>query len=169
MHEDLLEQAKDLLSVDPRKPKQANLRRAVSAAYYALFHYLVDKSARQILGTAHEKLPYRNVLARAYSHSDLKRACKAFSGGTLTSSISKSLPDFKVPAEVKALAQALVDLQDQRHTADYDLSATFSRSTCSPLVKQVDAAITGFERMSNTNEKAFFLACLWAYRALDNR
>lgn len=36
----LLEQAEHLLDVDPRKPKQASLRRAMSAAYYSLFHLL---------------------------------------------------------------------------------------------------------------------------------
>lgn len=34
MHQDLLDQARALLHLDPTRPKQANLRRAVSAAYY---------------------------------------------------------------------------------------------------------------------------------------
>ena len=39
MHEDLFQQAAELATIDAKKPKQANLRRAVSAAYYAVFHY----------------------------------------------------------------------------------------------------------------------------------
>ena len=34
MHKDLLEQAQRLATLDLKKPKQANLRRAISAAYY---------------------------------------------------------------------------------------------------------------------------------------
>ena len=46
MYPDLIEQAEHLVYLDPGKPKQANLRRAVSAAYYALFHYLVLEACR---------------------------------------------------------------------------------------------------------------------------
>lgn len=34
---DLIEQAHHLATEEPRRPKQASLRRAVSAAYYAVF------------------------------------------------------------------------------------------------------------------------------------
>ena len=37
MHEDLFSQAETLAKLDAKKPKQANLRRAVSSAYYAVF------------------------------------------------------------------------------------------------------------------------------------
>jgi hypothetical protein len=39
LHADLLEQAEHLAQLDPTRPKQANLRRAVSSAYYALIHW----------------------------------------------------------------------------------------------------------------------------------
>jgi len=35
---DLLEQAKHLAIREKKRPRQASLRRAVSTAYYALFH-----------------------------------------------------------------------------------------------------------------------------------
>ncbi len=38
--QDLLEQARHLANREPKRPKQASLRRAVSRAYYALFHLL---------------------------------------------------------------------------------------------------------------------------------
>jgi uncharacterized protein (UPF0332 family) len=44
LHDDLLAQAEHLARVDKKKPKQANLRRAVSAAYYALFHPVASSS-----------------------------------------------------------------------------------------------------------------------------
>jgi len=41
---DLLEQANHLARREQRKPKQARLRRAVSTAYYAVFHLLVAEA-----------------------------------------------------------------------------------------------------------------------------
>lgn len=50
MTEDLLQQAVGLAKVDARRPKQANLRRAISAAYYALFHSVLANSELSITG-----------------------------------------------------------------------------------------------------------------------
>ena len=61
MH-DLLEQAVRLAKLDVKKPKQANLRRAISSAYYALFHMLVDEACRVQVGAQHNQAPYRRVL-----------------------------------------------------------------------------------------------------------
>lgn len=49
LHRDLLNQARQLATHEPRRPRQASLRRAVSAAYYALFHLLVDAASREIV------------------------------------------------------------------------------------------------------------------------
>ena len=46
---DLLAQAKLLATKEKSRPKQASLRRSVSAAYYALFHLLVDAAARRLV------------------------------------------------------------------------------------------------------------------------
>jgi len=40
IHADLLAQAKQLARKEPQRPRQASLRRAVSAAYYALFQMI---------------------------------------------------------------------------------------------------------------------------------
>ena len=53
MHEDLFSQAEKLAKLDVKKPKQANLRRAVSSAYYAVFHYLVHEACSVQIGTQH--------------------------------------------------------------------------------------------------------------------
>ena len=47
LHHDLLDQASHLATRETKKPKQASLRRAVSAAYYALFHLLVADGAKR--------------------------------------------------------------------------------------------------------------------------
>lgn len=44
--DDLLHQADHLARWDRRRPKQASLRRAVSTAYYALFHLLISTAVK---------------------------------------------------------------------------------------------------------------------------
>src|SRR5580704_4225172 len=77
---DLLEQAYHLANRERKRPRQASLRRAVSTAYYALFHLLISEATR------HWKLAYqRPTLTRFFEHgkmfqaSEKQRAdCKAF-------------------------------------------------------------------------------------------
>ena len=135
LHEHLLEQAVTLARLDARKPKQANLRRAISAACYALFHLLVDEACRAQLGSLHDQAPVRQVLGRAFAHGVMNEACKSFAGGTLRRGVSKGLPmGFKIPMEIGDLAATFVDLRDKRHLADYDLTERFKRSDVVTLI-----------------------------------
>lgn len=50
MVDDLLDLAEHLAQLEPTRPKQASLRRAVSTAYYALFHALAGLCADELIG-----------------------------------------------------------------------------------------------------------------------
>lgn len=67
---DLLDQASTLAGLDRMKPKQASLRRAISAAYYSVFHLLIDDGARRITTNATLQ-PY---VARSFQHTSVKDA-----------------------------------------------------------------------------------------------
>jgi hypothetical protein len=170
VHEHLLEQAVTLARLDARRPKQANLRRAISTAYYALFHLLVDEACRSQIGSLHEQAPFRHVLGRAFVHGVMNEACKSFAGGTLKKGVSKGLPvGFNIPMEIRDLAATFVDLQDKRHLADYDMTERFKRSDVFTLITRVGKDIEMFQNLAPTDEKTFFLACLWAWKELANR
>ena len=47
---DLIETARGLTELSPRRPSQANLRRALSTAYYAVFHSLAGAIADILMG-----------------------------------------------------------------------------------------------------------------------
>ena len=170
MYKDLLRQARDLATLDALKPRQANLRRAVSSAYYALFHALVDEACRAVMGSQHDQAPYRHVLARGFAHGTMKQACASFSGGTLKAAVAKGLPPtFQIPNEIRAVATAFVELQENRHLADYDLTERFSRSDVMALIQQAETVIEDFAGLAGSNERKFFLACLWAWNTLATR
>jgi uncharacterized protein (UPF0332 family) len=170
MHDELLEQARHLANLDRRRPRQVNLRRAVSAAYYSLFHFLVDQACRAVMGSQQQRTAHRQVLGRAFNHGTMKKACKSFSGSTLPTGVSKGLPaTFVIPADIRLLANAFRNLQEKRHLADYDLTRRFTRSEVLGLIRQAEGVITNFRRLPASNEKQFFLACLWAWSELERR
>jgi uncharacterized protein (UPF0332 family) len=170
VHKDLLDQAIRLAKLDAMKPKQANLRRAISSAYYAMFHLLVDEACRVQIGAQHNQTPFRQVLGRAFAHGVMKEACKSFGGGTLKKGVTRGLPAaFTIPAEIKDLASNFVELQDERHLADYDLTERFNRSEVLALIIQTERRMEDFRNLPVSNEKCFFLSCLWAWKELANR
>jgi hypothetical protein len=69
--DDLLEQAYHLANMDVGEPKQASLRRAVSTAYYALFHLLIDEAVGNWT-----VVRQRSILARTFDHGKMKKVCE---------------------------------------------------------------------------------------------
>ena len=107
-HHDLLRQAFDLAD----KPTQADLRRSVSAAYYALFHLLIHETVR------HWSLDSsRGGLSRMFEHRVMAKASERVLDSRLH---PYSGEDPAVVQKLKAVARSFGQLQEERHTADYD-------------------------------------------------
>src|SRR3984885_79457 len=115
--DDLLEQAKHLANREPKRPRQASLRRAVSTAYYSLFHLLISASISNWKNPIH-----RPQIARGFEHSAMKVASKK----TANRIFDKA--DAVVGGHLKIVAQAFVDLQQHRHFADYDYAKKWSKT-----------------------------------------
>lgn len=49
LHDELLDVARYLLRRNQSRPTQADLRRSVSTAYYALFHRLIDDCVTRLV------------------------------------------------------------------------------------------------------------------------
>src|SRR5262249_51378275 len=114
--------------------------------------------------------PLRQVLGRAFAHGVMKEACKSFGGGTLNKTVAKGLPmSFAIPPEIRDLAKAFDDIQDSRHAADYDLTERFKRSEVLALIAEIRNQCETFRNLASSDEKRFFLACLWAWKELANR
>ncbi len=128
--EDLLEQANHLARWDRKRPKQASLRRAVSTAYYAVFHLLVSEAV------ANWKLVrHRPQLARTIEHRRIRTVCA-----------KGKCPD----GDLQAVADAFLELQQARYLADYDYSASFTRTKA---LSYVQTAKEAFERWQCAREK----------------
>ncbi|MDO9019399.1 MAG: hypothetical protein Q8S73_15415 [Deltaproteobacteria bacterium] len=156
---DLLTQADALLDLDPRRPRQVNLQRAVSATYYALFHYLIGEAVSSTLGK--ERTPTARQLHRSmsrwYSHTRMKetanwfrRARRAPEKIEALLGRSSATPRGIVPIELERVATAFANLQEARHRADYDTGARFSRSEAQEFVRVARAALTDWSVVATT-------------------
>ena len=174
MYEDLIELAGRIATLDVGRPKQANLRRAVSTAYYAVFHFLIGEACRAQIGTQHSQMGYRHALGRAFIHTVMKEACRKFGAGTLKDSVIKGLPrdasgNYTIPKEIQNIAAVFTELQEKRHLADYDLSEQFRRSEVLKLIDEARTQVEKFREMPASDDRKFFLACLWAWKELSSR
>src|ERR1051326_1940196 len=114
--EDLLDQAYYLLNREKKHPKQARLRRAVSTAYYALFHRLIDEAVSQ-WNVARQ----RGILAWTFDHARMKKLCEEQ---------IKQFHKSKQPSSgllLMQVARAFVRLQDERLIADYDTAFAWDK------------------------------------------
>lgn len=69
--DDLLQYAKQMAEAYPNEAHQPSLRRALSSAYYALFHLLIADAV------AHCSDPrFRSALGRLFDHGPMKHVCE---------------------------------------------------------------------------------------------
>jgi hypothetical protein len=160
----LLEQARRLIrpgntigagSIRPKgAPRQVDLRRAVSSAYYSVFHLVAAALADQFVGVTFR--PARNpsqimqrygAAYRAFSHKRLGDLCVDLARQTPPRKYdphlprTKPSPDRQLSAAFVAFAEAVVQLQEARHDADYNPVKTFRRSDAVTSVAVASLAI----------------------------
>jgi hypothetical protein len=169
LHRQLLDQAHQLAIKEPKKPKQGSLRRAVSSAYYSLFHFLIHEGTKAFIGTGHGQLPLRNVLSRAFSHGTMGSASKAFEGRTLPVGLGSTMGTALIAAELRSLAATFVELQHWRHVADYDLSARFFRQEVLALITRVGAAMNRWDVAGRDPMARLYLVSLLTWDRLHGR
>jgi hypothetical protein len=115
--EELLELAQELASLHPDSPHQPSLRRAVSTAYYALFHLLISEA------TANWQRPeLRAALGRVFDHGPMKQA--ADKKVTELNNYFKTRPpeglEKTVALHLRNVADTFGQAQYHRNEADYN-------------------------------------------------
>jgi hypothetical protein len=156
----LLQQADALVRQDPKRPSQASLRRAVSAAYYALFHLLVGESSTRVIGSAAENSALRHTLSRAYNHGDMVKVAKWMQSNSLPDYL-RALPNAtRPPPDLLMVAGTFVQLQEQRHLADYSLGQPFLKADATLLVQQAEDAFVRWAAIREDKAAGLFLLLL---------
>lgn len=137
-----------------RRPRQSNLRRAVSTAYYAMFHCLADCCATTLVGGKNANVSrqaWRQVY-RALEHNFARKNC--------------TNKDFlsKFPQEIENFANTFVSLQEKRHLADYDPVVRFTKIQVQRDIDTAKAAIDRFRSASRKHLNAFAVYVLFRKR-----
>ena len=150
--DDLLEQAFSLAKREPRRPKQASLRRAVSSAYYALFHLLISEAVSNW-----REGSSRMFLTRAFEHGVMKTAARR-----AASSQQCPFPgeNPKVVSALRTIADNFAFLQEKRHAADYDMAKDWTRTEVLDLIRQVELDFGAWRTIRNERIARDFLATL---------
>jgi hypothetical protein len=168
LHHDLLEQASHLALRERKKPKQASLRRAVSSAYYALFHLLVADGARLLSPTNPAGL--KVLIGRAFNHGQMRDVCVGFVEGNAKPNSNRIPPATKavltLPLDVDfvEVLKVFVDLQEARHQADYDLAKVWTRLDAVNHVQAARQAFDNWEKVRRTPNASVFVAALLLQR-----
>ena len=150
--EELLQQARDLANKNPANPVQADLRRAVSAAYYALFHLLIGETV------AHWSLDgSRDGLARMFEHRVMAKASERVRDAKL---FPFSGQDPAVVRQLRTVAKAFGRLQDARHVADYDNATSWKRLEALQEVSAAEQAFSAWHSVKNEKVAQAYLVSL---------
>lgn len=155
----LLAAARLLLSAAPAE--DAQLRRAVSTAYYALFHKVAQAAAERFMGTGMQEMAGYGLIYRSFNHGRMKAVCVSLDVKALSRPVAQQLGRSGVSGSMRAFASAFVNLQEQRHLADYDPTAMFAPADAQFLVDAAKAAITAFDQ-APPDERADVLALMLA-------
>ncbi len=155
--DDLLEQAWHLANREPRRPRQVSLRRAVSAAYYAIFHLLTTETAKNWKRRAE-----RHTLARMFDHRPMEKVCtkKRDELNEYFKTNPRSSHQRDVRGHLRVIAATFVSIQQHRETADYDNSAKWTRTDTWQKIKSVEAAFSSWRVIRDEHEAQDFLVTL---------
>ena len=130
------------------QPAPAAMRRAISAAYYAMFHALAANNADVLIGPARNQLTtdawiriYRG-LNHNHARSQLQQNRTNLSAG------------------VRTFADLFRDLQNERHNADYNPQATFTIQAATTWLDKAEATITDFLQTGRTERAAIAILTL---------
>jgi len=159
--EDLLRQADHLATYEGLNPSQASLRRAVSTAYYALFHLLVEAAAVRWSGSPEAQ----TGMQRGFQHGAMKSVSQQF--------VNQSWRDWhgiqqSVPVAIREIASAFIDLQDERHAADYDNHEQWRTLDVKEVLDLARSAFQRWHSISTVRWRAtIFLRCCSANSARE--
>ena len=136
------------------RPRQADLCRAVSTAYYALFHTLAGGGADLIAGATRRSRsrPAWEQTYRALEHGHARNQCRNHSVMA------------RFPPAVQDFAGWFMEVQRYRHYADYAPVTAFSRANVVRMVDTTEGIIARFNAAPAGERRAFAIYVLLRVR-----
>lgn len=133
------------------RPRQVELRRAVSATYYALFHTLARCCADTLVGATRARR----------SQQAWRQTYRALEHGFARNQCANRLMLSRFPPQIQDFGELFVNMQRLRHVADYDPEpepdpeAEFARTHILGLIYEASRTITEFQNVDVIDRRAF--------------
>ncbi len=105
--------------VSMESANQANLRRAVPTAYYAIFHLLISEATANWAN-----IEARATLGRGFDHGTMKAASDRIRRSNVFSYVGE---DPLIVSSLRTVGQTFFSLQEGRHFADYNFVSELDR------------------------------------------
>jgi hypothetical protein len=179
---DLLTHAKSL--VQAASPTAADLNRAVSASYYALFHCIIEAIREKFVASGNADV--LRAFTASFDHKPMRQICdqvRASSDATLRHALVKGgLPDnwvtlfqeapdqeneanrakrLRTPnANLLTVCIAFAEAQDLRHQADYNLEWSPSLTQATGRVQSTEDAIDAWGTCKDSNDAEIFMLAI---------
>ncbi|MHB1539506.1 MAG: hypothetical protein ACYCUM_08480 [Solirubrobacteraceae bacterium] len=146
------------------RPPYAAHRRAVSTAYYAVFHAIGARVAAQSFPSADPVFLQR--VRRWIGHGDIKAVARWI--GQLQGTVAGQPPPhirallapiggpLRVDSATSAIADGFLELNDKREQADYDHEAVFPRADTRGLVALARQVVTQVDNSQTIEVSHFF-------------
>ena len=125
-------------------PSEADLRRAISTAYYAVFHTLAASNAELIAGQ-----PQSSMASYAW-----ERVYRRLDHGRAQNNLRAVLP--QLSPNGANFVHTFIDLQRLRHEADYNPNFSITHARTLNMIAQAETAIRNFAQL--TEEERRFIA-----------
>jgi hypothetical protein len=157
----LFEQAAMLAA--PRQagpPRQADLRRAISAVYYGIFHFALGAVADEFVGVTQRASGRYALVYRSIDHRTLKDICNEVRKQKLSSKFARHIPPTGVDPDIQAFATAAFELQEKRHAADYDPQPRYERRDAMLAIEAAQSAVRAFRRAGQDDRRTFLTLLL---------
>jgi hypothetical protein len=146
--EHLLDQANHLTSPSAARP--TDLRRAISNAYYALFHLVTTAAADMEVCKDDWLNPEYVQVYRGIQHRQLRSLCSDIASSVNPASFPEGGLD-----PLTRFAQNTFDLYELRIEADYNPSADFTVEGAMVAVSGAEEALKWFRGISTEQREAF--------------
>src|ERR1041385_9324269 len=104
-------------------PQKAKLLRAISTAYYALFHRLAAGATDLLVGANARGSQRYLIVYRSFEHKRMADVCRQLVHGT-----SRTETGALFHLTLQECATLFIELQQNRHEADYDPGAKIALS-----------------------------------------
>lgn len=149
--------ARALVPDTARRPRQAHLRRAVSAAYYAAFHELARTCADALVGATRSRRPNKAWVEvyRGLEHGPAHNACS-------------QAGNVGFPAGVEDFVDAFKQLQAARHLVDYDPMIRLGKVEALGFITLAEDSIAALKGVRRTDRVAFATWVLITTRGAGN-